>query len=305
VSGFRVINPSILTLIQDIGRFSYANIGITQSGAMDEFAYFLANKLLDNSLNKAAIEICFASLKLISLGQTTISITGADISLHINGVYKKPWATYKIKKDDILEFRKLKDGLRAYLGVKNGFKFKKEFGSCSTTIKEKLGGINGEAIKKDDILPFENCNIFYTKRLKKRYIPRYSNLLTLRVFLSYQKNYFSKDNQVKFFSSEFTLTNDMDRMGIKLKGETIISSKNGIISEGIAFGSIQVPNPKELIILLKDRQTIGGYPKIGTVLSIDCFKLAQAKPYTKIKFQQIDLNEATQTTKQFYINLFF
>jgi biotin-dependent carboxylase-like uncharacterized protein len=270
---------------------------------MDEFAYFLANKLLDNNLNEAVLEICFASLELESKGYTTICITGADISLEINGVYKKPWHTYHIKENDTLKFTKFKNGLRAYLAVKGGFILKREFGSYSTTIKEKLGGIDGRALKKNDILYIHNSYKTPNKALQKKYIPTYSNNLILRVILSYQEKEFSQEAKNIFFSKEFILSNEINRMGVKLIGKKITHNIKGIISEGIAFGSIQITSAGEPIILLKDRQTIGGYPKIGTVLSVDCFKLSQAKPNTKIRFQQIDLNEATQITKKFYSNL--
>ena len=302
MSAFIVSNPGIMTIFQDMGRYSYAHIGVTQSGAMDEFAYLWANKLLDNDNNEAVLEICFASFELQSIGYTTIAITGADISLEINGKYKKPWSTYHIKPNDTLKFTKFKNGLRAYLGVKGGFVLKKEFGSYSTTIKEKLGGINGQALKKDDILYVVYSKYNTLKSLPDNLIPSYEDTLTLRVNLSYQKEYFSQEQKDKFFTNEFILSNEINRMGVKLKGEKIIPDINGIISEGIAFGSIQIPSDGNPIILLKDRQTIGGYPKIGTVIPIDCFKLSQAKPNTKIRFELIDLKSATDIMKRFYKN---
>ena len=154
MSGFEIINPGILTLIQDEGRYDYSHIGLTTSGVMDEFAYNYLNKILDNKQNTNVLEICFPSLCLTATQSTTIAITGADLGLTINGKYCPPWSTYKIYKDDVLKFTKSILGLRAYLGVKGGFLIAKEFGSNSTTIKEKLGGISGEALKKSDFLPY-------------------------------------------------------------------------------------------------------------------------------------------------------
>ncbi|MGD9625868.1 MAG: hypothetical protein AB7D41_13375 [Arcobacter sp.] len=192
------------------------------------------------------------------------------------------------------------EGNRVYLAVFGGFDIKKEFGSNSTTIKEKLGGIVGDKLKKGDILPFKDSIFTHNTRLKEKFIPKIEEELTLRVILSYQDEYFSKEEKEKFFKNEFLVTNDFNRMGCKLSGETIKCDIDGIISEGIAFGSIQIPSDGQPIVLLKDRQTIGGYPKIGTVLSIDCFKLSQAKVNTKIRFEEISYEKAVEEVKNFY-----
>uniref|UniRef100_UPI004048B35D 5-oxoprolinase subunit C family protein n=1 Tax=Aliarcobacter sp. TaxID=2321116 RepID=UPI004048B35D len=297
-----VINNPIFVTLQDNGRYGYANIGVTNSGVMDEYAYLVANKMLGNPLDTNILEISFSNVILKATKDTQIAITGAICELFINESLKKCWKTHTIKAGDIIKIGKILSGNRVYLGVHGGFNIKKEFGSNSTTIKENLGGLSGDKLKKDDILPFESFSTKYNQGLKKEYIPIYSEELTLRVVLSYQENNFSKEQKDKFFNEIYTITNDFNRMGCKLSGEPISCDINGIISEGIAFGSIQIPSDGQPIILLKDRQTIGGYPKIGAVLSIDCFKLSQAKVNTKIKFEEISNKEALAKVKDFYLS---
>ncbi|MGE4382536.1 MAG: biotin-dependent carboxyltransferase family protein [Arcobacter sp.] len=295
-----VINNPLFVTIQDRGRFGYAHIGVTNSGVMDEYAYFWANKLLKNSFNTNILEIAFSNVIFKANENTQISITGANCEFFINDEKKELWQSYNIKKNDIIKIGKILSGNRIYLAVFGGFDIKKEFGSNSVTIKENLGGLDGNKLKKGNILPFNSCTFNYTMKLKEEFIPKYEDNLTLRVIFSYQENYFLDEEKKKFLNSTYLVTNDFNRMAVKLSGEAIKCEINGIISEGIAFGSIQIPNDGQPIVLLKDRQTIGGYPKIGVVLGIDCFKLSQARANTKIKFEEISYEEAVKKTKEFY-----
>jgi len=300
MSGFEVISSGIFTLLQDKGRFNFTHLGVTTSGYMDEYSAFFCHKLLENNKDSNLLEIAFSNVILKATASTTIAITGAKCEFFINDIQKSIWQTHRLKKEDIIKVGKLLEGQRVYLGVKNGFNIKKEFDSYSTTIKESLGGLNGQQIKKADFLPFDSFNSILNRRVKNKYVSKYSDELTLRVVLSYQEDSFLKKEKDKFFNSIYEITPDFNRMACKLSGEKILSSRNGIISEGIAFGSIQIPNDGQPIILLKERQTIGGYPKIGSVLNIDCFKLSQMKIGSKIKFEEIDIFSAQEKMKKFY-----
>jgi biotin-dependent carboxylase-like uncharacterized protein len=298
-----VINSPILTLLQDKGRFSYASIGVSPSGVMDEYSYLIANKLLRNKSSVNILEISFSNNVFKVHKNTQIVITGGSCEFYINEKSFNTWQTYNVKIGDIIKVGKITSGSKVYLGVKNGFDIKKEFGSNATTIKESLGGIEGEKLKKGNFLPFTSFTYHFNTRLKKEFIPNYDDTLTLRVVLGYQDDFFKQEEIKKFFSHTYTISNDFNRMGCKLKGEKISCEIDGIISEGISFGAIQIPKDGQPIILLKDRQTIGGYPKIGSVLSIDCFKLSQCKPTMKIKFEQININDAQKKVKEFYATL--
>jgi len=295
-----IINKPILATIQDLGRFSYAKIGVSTSGVMDEYSYMYANKILENPYGTNCIEISFSNVVFKAHDTTQIVITGAKCEFFINDIEQNNWQSYNINSGDIIKIGKIVEGSRVYLAVKNGFDIKKEFGSNSTTIKENIGGLNGDKLQQGDILPFIPSTPLYTQRLQQKFIPKYPKELTLRVILCSQEDTFLIEEKKKFFSSTYTVTNDFNRMGCKLNGEEITSTVNGIISEGISFGSIQIPSDGQPIVLLKERQTIGGYPKIGTVLNIDCFKLSQMKPNSTIRFKEIDILTAQNKVKEFY-----
>lgn len=299
-----VMNKPILATIQDIGRFSYAHIGVSTSGVMDEYAYMYANKILNNKYGTNSIEISFSNVMFQVTDSTQLVVTGAKCEFFINDILKNNWQSYNVKNGDIIKIGKILTGSKVYLAVKNGFSIQKEFGSYSTTIKENIGGLDGDKLKINDVLPFCTYEETLTQRLQEKFIPNYSDQLTLRVILSSQETNFSKQEKEKFFSTSYTVTNDFNRMGCKLNGEKISCDINGIISEGISFGAIQIPNDGQPIVLLKERQTIGGYPKIGSVLNIDCFKLSQMRPKSIINFEEIDIKSAQQVSKKFYSNFF-
>jgi biotin-dependent carboxylase-like uncharacterized protein len=292
---FIILNNPPFATIQDNGRYGLTHLGITPSGAADMYAYKMANKLLDNSNGTNSLEIFHGHITLQATKSTTIALTGADGDIYINDVKVSPWKTYKIKKNDILKVGSLNYGMILYLSVKGGFHIPKILYSNATTIKEEIGGIDGKKLIKGIELPYTENKNFSNRKLQKKYIPKCSNNLKLRVILSYQHKSFDKQTKEKFFSTKYKVTNQINRMGYKLQGEPLQSNLNGIISEGIAFGAIQIPKDGQPIILLKEKQTIGGYPKIAVVLESDCYKLVQSKPGTIITFKEISMDEATKT----------
>jgi biotin-dependent carboxylase-like uncharacterized protein len=291
--GFKTVHGGLFSTIQDQGRFGYTHLGITHSGAMDQYAYRIGQKLLNNQ-NANAIEV-IVGLKLEVQVATTIAITGADLNFKINGILYPIWQTHYVKEGDILSFDKRISGQRAYLAVDGGFTIPKAYGSYSTTLKEGFG----KRLQKDDILPYHSTKKIDTKRLKTQFIPNYNEPLTLRLLPSYQYHYFAQEEQQKFFSSEYEITLESNRMGAKLKGEPIITEKTDIISEGIALGSVQIPKDGQPILLLNERQTIGGYPKMGTVLAMDCYQFSQLAVGTKVRFEEIDITSASKIYTKF------
>lgn len=288
LKGFKVIDAGLLSMVQDQGRYGQTHLGITQSGAMDEYAYLWSQKLLRNQ-HCNALEV-MVGLKLEVLTPTMIAISGADLDFQINGISQKNWQTHYVNKGDILSFPKRISGQRAYLSVKEGFILKKKYNSYATSLKE-----NSDAkVKRGDILHFRTSPQTYTQRLQTQYIPNYNTSLTLRLFPCYQNNYFSQEEQERFFSSNYEITLETNRMGAKLKGRSIRPMQGDIVSEGIAFGAVQIPQDGQPILLLKERQTIGGYPKIGTVLAIDCFRFSQLGVGSMVRFEKISLEVVKQ-----------
>ncbi len=297
IGGFEVITAGIQATIQDLGRVGLAEIGVSSAGALDEFAFSSANMLLGNEYGTNMLEIVFGGVKLRAKGSTSFVLTGAKVDAKINNKPIEIWKTYKIEDGDTLSLGFASSGTRVYLAVKGGFNIEKEYGSCSVSIKEKIGGT---PLKVGQFLPFE-CNILQNNyKLFSKYVPNYDKITTLRIVAGYQWDMFEEYEREKFFKSDYKVTGQNDRMGFRLTGEKITSTCKGIVSEPIAYGSVQVPAHGEPIVLLKERQTIGGYPKIGAVIKVDCFRLAQLKQDSQVKFKLVSLDEAREIDMDFY-----
>lgn len=290
----RILTPGPLSLLQDLGRFGHQSIGVSTGGPMDEHAFLWANRLLDNERNAAQIEVTMGQFSCEFYTETTIAITGADMGATLNDQPIEAWQSYSIKQGDRLALRGARAGMRAYLAVKGGFKAPQSLDSCATVIRDQLGGLHGagEKLSAKDLLRYSVSKPILTKRVPHHFIPAYSQSLTLEVILGYQSEDFSPVERERFFSSTYTLTPQMDRMGCRLSGEAIECQRKNLVSEGIALGAIQIPADGQPIILLKDRQTIGGYPKIGCVTAKGLSQLAQCLPGAEIRFVEKDIYQA-------------
>lgn len=291
-AGLLVEKSGPLSLIQDFGRFGLAHIGVTQGGPVDDYAYSWANHLLGNVVNCAAIEITLGNACFVALNNCHLAICGGDLNAKIDGEPISNWSDFTLKKGQKLQFGVAKNGLRSYLAVKGGFDIAQHLGSASTVTRESLGGYdsNGGALKAGDILPFFPHNLpkHKPRLMTFRFKPDYNLPIKLRVIEGYQNEDFDEDARQAFYSNAFTISPDSNRMGYRLEGNKIKPPYEGVLSEGIALGSIQVPNDGNPIVLLNDHQTIGGYPKFGCVARIDLPRLAQAKPGQKVNFVKGD-----------------
>lgn len=298
----KVAKPGLCTTVQDIGRVGYQQYGIPVSGVMDEFAFTVANLLVDTNENNAVLEIPFLGPTLEFDFDITIAITGADLSPKLNNQDIPMWSSINIKKGDVLSFAMIKSGARAYIAFAGEIDVPLINGSKSTLLKSKLGGFDGRQLKVGDIIEIKNPKIIAKKRvLSEKYIPTYSNAEEIRVVLGPQDNYFTKKGIETFLGSEYIITKEADRMGMRLEGDVIEhKDKADIISDAAVFGSIQVPGNGKPIILLADRQTTGGYTKIATVIKADLPKLAQMSQGNKIKFKELNVEEAQQEYINFY-----
>ncbi|MEP7729870.1 biotin-dependent carboxyltransferase family protein [Marinomonas primoryensis] len=292
---FKVIKPGLLALVQDLGRHGHQSIGLTTGGPMDEVAFRWGNALLDNDPNSAQIEITFGMFTLEAQANTSIAVTGADLGATLNDKSIPPWQTYAIKKGDILAFHQPVWGLRAYLAVKGGFLCEPTLGSVATVMREKIGGLTskGDKLKKGDSLSYHTSHDHQQRAVPRLAIPNYGNK-EIPVILGYQYQSFSSLERANFFSSDYTVSSNSDRMGYRLEGKAVHTELKGIISEGIAYGAIQIPKDGQPIVLLRDRQTIGGYPKMGCVTRVGGGILAQQKPGDIIQFTPITVDQAEQ-----------
>ena len=297
---FDVINPGILSLLQDAGRLGRHQIGLTSGGPLDPEAFYWANRLCNipgdsntsnsNPENNTTIEITVGGLQLKAHTDTHIAVTGADMPLTINGEPRETWRSQAVSAGDSIQLGYASEGCRAYLAVAGGFQIEPMFGSSATVVREGIGGLSGTALQQGDKLPCGEYRSAQHWQLPESDRPHYGKQITLRVIPGYQQHSFSRFQQRLFFHNTYTVSDRCDRMGYRLEGPKLVSSIEGILSEGICLGAIQVPADGQPIILMNDRQTIGGYPKIGSVLSLDLAKLAQLTPGGKVNFAAITMD---------------
>jgi biotin-dependent carboxylase-like uncharacterized protein len=298
-SALVVTKPGMLSLLQDEGRYGAFNVGLTNGGPLDKTAFHWANRLCGNELNSTAIEISVGGLAVVASTDTIIAVTGASMPLTINGQAKELWRSYFVKAGDTIELGFARNGTRCYLAVYGGFIINKSFGSTATVCRESVGGLggNGNKLLINDVLPCQSLNHELEQQAKLLKLPEdkqpeYSDEIVLRTIPSYQQRHFSSYQQRLFFTSEYQVSARCDRMGYRLEGKPITTDINGILSEGICHGAVQIPSDGQPIVLLNDRQTIGGYPKIGSVISLDTATLGQAKQGDKIHFEPISIEYA-------------
>ena len=292
-----IIEPGLLTTIQDRGRYGYQRFGVPVSGAMDTFALRAANLLAGNDQGAAALEMTVLGPRIRFLDDTWFALAGADLSPTLDGVPVVSWQTISAKKDSVLSFQGAQDGMRSYLAVAGGFDVPLVMGSRSTYTKTAMGGFEGRPLKAGDVLSSldvaSDAGFVELKLPEHIQAPTYGHKHQVRVILGPQKEAFTSSGIDTFLNSEYTVTIQSDRMGYRLEGPVIEHvSGPDIVSDGIPLGAIQVPGDGRPIVLLTDRGTTGGYTKIATVISTDIGILAQALPGDTITFQAIAIEDA-------------
>ena len=290
---FEVIRAGINTTFQDNGRKNLNHIGIPASGAIDKRNYKLVNKILNNDINHPALEFAYQGPKLIYHGEPiSIAVTG-DVNFKL--IRKdietegKCYETITIENNDEIDLISTNKSVYGYFSVTAKFQIDYQWKSCSTNTKANIGANNGKKLENS-----QKLHVLDIKDITKRSI-NYINtrIENIRVIRGTNFDYFSKEAQQNFFSEEFNVTKLSDRMGMRLEGKKLENIVNtNIKSEGLVKGVIQVPADGNPIIMLSDHGTIGGYPKIATVISADFDKLAQLPPGSKIKFKEVNLSDA-------------
>jgi biotin-dependent carboxylase-like uncharacterized protein len=291
---FVVERPGVLTLIQDAGRYGFHRQGLTTGGPADPLAFYWANRLCGNARGATCLEVTVGGLVLQARVATRLSVCGADMPLTINQQNRALWQSHPIKAGDKIELGFARSGLRAYLAVAGGLQIPAVFGSTATVPREGIGGLRGGPLQAGDRLPCESLAAGDCLRLPAGYRPVYGNKLLLRVVTGYQHDDFPEQQRRLFFNSEYRLSIQSDRMGCRLQGPAISPGGEGIASEGICLGAIQIPPDGQPIVLMHDRQTIGGYPKLGAVIAMDLARLAQLKPGGSVSFTAVTVEQARQ-----------
>ena len=291
---FEVIRAGVNTTFQDKGRSNLYHIGIPFSGAMDNRNYLLANKLVGNKLDLSVIEFAYQGPFLKYYGEKiNIAITG-DV------IFKVKKKDYEIKRDcyesftiedgDEIDILSTNKSVYGYLAISGEFDLKLQWGSCSINTKANIGSNDGKKLENNQKIYISKINLNQDKK-KINYIN--SKVENIRVIKGTNFDYFSKEGKKILFEKEFIVSKLSDRMGMRLEGPKIENIVNtNIKSEGLLKGVIQVPADGNPIIMLSDHGTIGGYPKIGVVASVDYDRLVQISPGSKIKFKEIELSDA-------------
>ena len=299
---FEILRPGINTTIQDKGRNNYFHLGITVSGAVDQRNFQLSNLILNNKIDIPVLEFALQGPLLKFKGDAVgICITG-DIIFDIirKGQTAEQglcYQVYIINDDDQIDIKSTKNSLYGYLAIKDGLNIEKVWNSYSVNTKANLGPNNGKKFSVNQKIFINNDKDQNLKIRKLKYENKINN--TIRVIKGTNFNYFTKEAQDNFFNKKFKITNLVDRMGIRLSGPHLENEvSTNIKSEGLVKGVIQAPADGNLIIMLADHGTIGGYPKIATVISADLDSLAQLPPNSEISFKEVFLEEAEQLYKK-------
>ena len=293
-NNFEIIRAGVNTTFQDQGRNNLYHIGIPFSGAMDNRNYSLANKLVGNKLNSPVIEFAYQGPYLKYSGdKVNISVTGDVIFKIIKSgteIDGDCYESYQIESGDEINLISTNKSVYGYLAIGGELDLKLQWNSCSINTKANIGSNNGKKLKNSQKINILNINSDQSKK-KTNYIN--SKVENIRVIKGPNFDYFSDEGKNIFFEKEFSVSKLSDRMGMRLDGPKIENIVNtNIKSEGLLKGVIQVPADGNPIIMLSDHGTIGGYPKIGVVASVDYDRLVQISPGSKIKFKEINLSDA-------------
>jgi biotin-dependent carboxylase-like uncharacterized protein len=277
-----------LCLLQDAGRFGVRHLGVTQGGALDWVSMSWANKLLNNPLDAAVIEITLGGLTLIAEADCCLALAGADLGAMLDDRSMAPWRSFFVRKGQLLRFTQPVSGARAYLAAPGGFDAVEVLGSRATVVREGLGGVQGDgkALVEGDRLRYSGSS-FELHTLPDHLIPDFSDQRPLDVVLGAQIGHFSGLSLFDAFNSDWTLDSRADRMGMRLLGPELVYQGKPMISEGIPLGAIQVPPDGQPIVLLNDRQTIGGYPRLGALTPLSLARLAQKLPGTVVRMRAV------------------
>lgn len=287
-----------MTSLQDRGRLGFQHFGVSPSGAMDLRALAVANALVGNAPETAAIEFMnLGGAFTCTGGDLRLAVAGAGCALSIDGTPVPPQTSTLLKEGQTLQVGHARTGTFAYLAVAGGFAVAPQLGSLSLHLRSRLGGLKGAPLQAGDHLPCRADAQAGEPMQLPGEIPEESG--PIRIMLGPQDDYFTEDAIRTLLDSEFTISPQADRMGFQLTGPRLEHAKGfNIVSDGIVDGHIQVPGSGQPIVLMRDRQTTGGYPKIATIISADLGRFAQLRPGSSVRFQTVSREEAVAAARR-------
>lgn len=312
-SGFlRVERAGPLALLQDAGRFGVRRLGVTQGGPADLHAWAWANRLVGNPWGCAVLEITLgAGLTLVAEHDMVLAVAGADLEAMLDGRPVALWQAFRISAGQRLGFGTPRNGIRAYLAVAGGFRAEPVLDSVACVQRDRLGGLDGQGSKlaTGDRLPV----LLEAQQLEAQQRPMpagapprpeaarpdYRAPPQLALVPGAQISAFDGGSLYQAFNSPWQVDPRADRMGVRLQGPKLLCDLQSMISEGIALGAVQVPPDGQPIVLLNDRQTIGGYPRLGTLTPLACSRLAQCAPGQEVRLVAEGADRAERSYRQF------
>jgi antagonist of KipI len=289
-----VQEPGLFTTVQDLGREGYGPLGVSPSGAADAIALRLGNRLVGNPEAAAGLEMTLLGGTFTFREDAVIALTGSDFGATLDGMHVAPWTSTEVRGGATLGVGPTRSGARCYLFVHGGINVKRFLGSASTHVMTGLGGLDGRALRKGDVLNIGATATPFRKRtVVRRTLERLAPRKVLRVTAGEQSERFSAASRRAFFDNSYRVLEQSNRMGIRLEGTPITENGDGeMITEGVSLGAIQVPPGGLPIILFVEQQTTGGYPKIANVVSADIASLGQLRPRDDVRFELIELDAA-------------
>ena len=289
-----VQEPGLLTTLQDLGREGFGPMGVSSSGAADPIALRIGNRIVGNAEGAAGLEMTLLGGTFVFPEGAIFALAGSDFGATLVGAAVDPWTVVEANPGQILRLGPTRSGARCYLCVQGGIAVTPFLGSASTHLLSGLGGHEGRALRKGDVLTIGDAGGLYRKgTLAAKALERLAPRKVLRVTPGPQSEWFSEAAQKMFYDSTYRVAEESNRMGIRLQGAAISATSGGeMISEGVSLGAVQIPAGGLPIILFVEQQTTGGYAKIANVISADFRSLGQLRPRDKIRFERVDWEKA-------------
>ena len=294
----KVRRAGMLTSVQDLGRWGFQSSGVPVAGAMDLPALRIGNAMLGNPEGAAALEVTLFGPELEVCGGGAAVFAGADLGFSVNGRTVGSWRVVELKDGDVISFTGPKNGCRGNLCFAGGVGVPLVMNSRSTYMRAKIGGFEGRALKNGDVLKIGEPSPLW-KWLDGFTLPPELNPALpadapLSLMMGLQEDLFTEEGRATLFSSEYTITSESDRMGCRLDGAKIEHVKGGdIVSDGVPLGAVQVPSHGMPIVMLADRQTTGGYTKIGVLTPLSIEALVQKMPGAAVRFRKASIDDGT------------
>jgi antagonist of KipI len=296
-----VEKPGLFTTVQDLGRPGGGPMGISASGAADPIALRLANLLVENPEGAAALEMTLLGGTFTFPDGAPVALAGADFSATLDGAPAPLWTALHIRPGGTLRVGPTQSGARCYLAVHGGVAVKPFLGSASTHVLSGLGGFDGRALRKGDVVHIGPATVstFRDHTISANLLARLAPRKTLRVTEGPQSGWFPAASQNIFYTGTYKVTEEANRTGLRLEG-TALSVRSGghMVTEGVPLGAIQVPAGGQPIILFVEQQTTGGYPKIANVIAADLASVGQLRPRDEVRFERVDLATARILLRQ-------